>query len=487
MLVFSCITQPAIAATSLTSLCQGSDVVTNPDNAHQYCLTAPSTWTAAQASAQAQGGNLVTINDQAEQDWLLQTFGNTAPLWIGYTDQASEGTFVWVSGQSATYTNWLPTEPNDGKCYANEDYAAMNWFSEIGSWNDLPDNGFWQDCTGVSAFCGLEGTLQEVPEICNTGFVTLAGLVEIEPPVVEPPVVEPPVVEPPVVPEPTGGTIQGTKWNDMDGDGVLSGAPALAGVEIYLDLNQNGALDAGEPTQITGDNGEYRFTGLEAGTYVVREVVPEGFEQTYPAKRSTPGDGLADTVIEFYDSGTGPIPGPYGSSGGIHKTRVGRRTYTIEPVNPNVVLGPIPPSPVVGRNAQVDWVSLPSGSYLTVGFTDEVIVDGPGDDVFIRSFDRQDSANENADIYVSSNGTDFTFLGRVNERGLVKLDLASIGYTAPVTAVRVVGVDEKGTAPGFDLITVLGLPGSVSAPDYHTVDLAKDATVDQVDFGNHKS
>ena len=470
-LMFSVIARPAIAQSNC------DEPATNPANGHQYCLTAPGTWTESQAEAAARGGNLVAIDDRAEQDWLLETFGNSQPLWIGYTDKFAEGNFVWVGGQNTTYTNWLPTEPNDGKCYANEDYTAMNWFNPAGSWNDLPDEGFWQDCTGVSAFCGLEGTPQAVPPACETGFVALAGIVEF------------PVAAPPAPPAPpaTGGTIQGTKWNDANGDGDRNGEAALAGVQIYLDSNQNGTLDAGEPTQTTGENGEYRFTGLDAGTYVVREVTPAGFEQTYPAKRSTPGDGLADEVIEFYDSGTGPIPGPYGSSGGLHKLRVGGRTYTIEKVDPKVVLGPIPPSPVVGRNNKVDWLSLPAKSYVTVGFTDEVIVDGPGDDVFIRSFDRQDSANENADIYVSSNGTDFTFLGRVNERGLVKLDLASIGYTAPVKAVRVVGVDEKGTAPGFDLIAVLGLPGSVSTPDFHTVSLAEGATVSNVDFGNAKS
>jgi hypothetical protein len=134
------------------------------------------------------------------------------------------------------------------------------------------------------------------------------------------------------------------------------------------------------------------------------------------------------------------------------------------PVKSDVFIGPPPPAPVVSQNSQVKWLSLPEGSYVIVSFNDEVIVDSPGDDIFIQSFDPRDSANENADIYVSEDGSNFTYLGRVNERGTVKLDLASIGYKKTVKYVKVLGVDEGGCSPGFDLINVRGLPGSVAPP-----------------------
>ncbi|HEC83671.1 MAG: hypothetical protein DRR08_18575 [Candidatus Parabeggiatoa sp. nov. 2] len=82
------------------------------------------------------------------------------------------------------------------------------------------------------------------------------------------------------------GEIGGIKWNDLNGNGVLDkDEPGMAGVTIYLDLNENGALDEGEPRQVTDKDGRYKFSELEPGTYVVREVVPKGYRQTFPGTK----------------------------------------------------------------------------------------------------------------------------------------------------------------------------------------------------------
>ena len=80
------------------------------------------------------------------------------------------------------------------------------------------------------------------------------------------------------------GLIRGTKYIDRDGDGTLKDGDhhRLAGVTIYLDTNNNSALDAGEPSTVTDSHGNYRFNGLVAGTYYVREVVQTGWVQTAP-------------------------------------------------------------------------------------------------------------------------------------------------------------------------------------------------------------
>jgi GH24 family phage-related lysozyme (muramidase) len=65
------------------------------------------TWTQAQAQAVSFGGNLVTVNDAAENQFLVNTFGNLN-RWIGLTDEVVEGQFKWVNGEAVTYTNWIP-------------------------------------------------------------------------------------------------------------------------------------------------------------------------------------------------------------------------------------------------------------------------------------------------------------------------------------------------------------------------------------------
>ena len=77
----------------------------------------------------------------------------------------------------------------------------------------------------------------------------------------------------------------------------------LGGVTVYLDLNQNGKLDSSEPTQTSaGDNqdhcfadssGIYKFSGLLPGEYVVREVVPKGYDEAYPGSRIFLGPDIA--------------------------------------------------------------------------------------------------------------------------------------------------------------------------------------------------
>jgi hypothetical protein len=48
--------------------------VINPDNGHAYFLLAPNSWTRSETQAVALGGHLATINDQAEQDWVVAEF-----------------------------------------------------------------------------------------------------------------------------------------------------------------------------------------------------------------------------------------------------------------------------------------------------------------------------------------------------------------------------------------------------------------------------
>ncbi|HEX8200141.1 MAG TPA: SdrD B-like domain-containing protein [Isosphaeraceae bacterium] len=285
--------------------------------------------------------------------------------------------------------------------------------------------------------------------------------------------VEARIVEPPT---PGGtGTVTGIKWHDVNGNGQREpNEPGLAGVTIYIDLNGNGAHDSNEPSAVTAAQGGYRIVGIAPGRHTCREVVPTGMTLSFPGTGTTRGNGFADVVLEFHDSGRGPRPGPYG----VIKTR------PLTPCSADIVLGPPPPGPITGRNPAVEALGLPTDTYVTVGFTDETVNDGPGNDLFIRSFDPSDSANESADVFVSANATDFVRLGRVNEIGNVGLDLASIGFTQPVKAVRVVGLDNRGSNPGFDLISVEVLPNSIGPVNAHLVNVTAGGVVENINFGN---
>ncbi len=96
--------------------------------------------------------------------------------------------------------------------------------------------------------------------------------------------------------------ISGRKFEDFNGDGTDNGGTdiGLAGWTIFLDNNNNGTLDGGEPTSATNGSGNFNFTGLGPGTYRVREVQQSGWVQT----TADPADidassGLGFTSADF--------------------------------------------------------------------------------------------------------------------------------------------------------------------------------------------
>lgn len=112
----------------------------NPATGHWYDIVssgADGSWLSAENNAIALGGHLVTINAATEEAWLRTTFGTSTRYWIGFTDAAVEGTWVWSSGQPVTYINWDELEPNDSMPPPiGEDYAVLNWDTATGQWND---------------------------------------------------------------------------------------------------------------------------------------------------------------------------------------------------------------------------------------------------------------------------------------------------------------------------------------------------------------
>ena len=79
------------------------------------------------------------------------------------------------------------------------------------------------------------------------------------------------------------GTISGSVFTDLNANGRHeAGEAGIKGATIYLDANNNGKLDKRETSTLSDKRGQYRFTGLAAGTYRVREVGAESVANTAP-------------------------------------------------------------------------------------------------------------------------------------------------------------------------------------------------------------
>lgn len=100
------------------------------------------------------------------------------------------------------------------------------------------------------------------------------------------------------------GALAGLVFDDSDGDGTRDiGEPGRAGWTIFLDLNDDGVLDAGETSTITDDTGAYHFDHVLAGQVVVGQVLAGGWIGTFPSSGRQPVTVLADTTTEGVDFG----------------------------------------------------------------------------------------------------------------------------------------------------------------------------------------
>jgi gliding motility-associated-like protein len=106
-----------------------------------YNPNTTNSWNTAQSQANAVGANLLTVCSLAENNavWnAAQVAGISGGLWIGYTDQASEGNWIWQDGSTCTFTNWNTSEPSNSSCIGSsdgEDGAVIQMSN--GKWNDV--------------------------------------------------------------------------------------------------------------------------------------------------------------------------------------------------------------------------------------------------------------------------------------------------------------------------------------------------------------
>ncbi len=125
--------------------------VYNPTTGHMYEIV-NGNWDAAEHKAITLGGHLVTINDQAEQTWLINTFGSNTYYWIGLNDVTSDNHYEWTSGEPVTFTNWERADDNNSDWF---DWISMN-YGGPGIWNYF--------CLNCASYGIAECQTNSVPE-----------------------------------------------------------------------------------------------------------------------------------------------------------------------------------------------------------------------------------------------------------------------------------------------------------------------------------
>ncbi|MFO0834417.1 MAG: GC-type dockerin domain-anchored protein [Phycisphaerales bacterium] len=142
------------------SSAKAQDIIAGPFSrgSSQYYLTSLTSWASAEALAVSMGGHLVTIETQAENDWLGTTFQPllttyTGGPWIGlHGGGGASGTWSWVSGSSSTFRFWDADEPNN--LCGNETVVHFHWGAGS-AWNDIADDPNDQCASGTLPLNGI--------------------------------------------------------------------------------------------------------------------------------------------------------------------------------------------------------------------------------------------------------------------------------------------------------------------------------------------
>nr|XP_046192665.1 CD209 antigen-like protein C [Oncorhynchus gorbuscha] len=104
-----------------------------------FLSTETKTWKESRQDCLKRGADLVIINSDLEQEFLL-SFNKRA--WIGLTDSVTEGTWKWVDGTPLTTPSyWYSQQPDNGRdnpANGEEDCVELNtetWLP-VKAWND---------------------------------------------------------------------------------------------------------------------------------------------------------------------------------------------------------------------------------------------------------------------------------------------------------------------------------------------------------------
>ena len=83
------------------------------------------------------GGYLAELLSSEEEARLNAILAKDIDYWIGLTDLAHEGVWMWQERRTeADIFNWAPRQPNNGNALAHEDCVVKR--KTDGLWNDRP-------------------------------------------------------------------------------------------------------------------------------------------------------------------------------------------------------------------------------------------------------------------------------------------------------------------------------------------------------------
>jgi len=77
------------------------------------------------------------LRDEDANNFLVSSMQSSS-AWLGLSDEATEGSFVWPFNNAITYRNWNDDHPKTGNAGENADYVEIEKSS--GKWNNLYGN-----------------------------------------------------------------------------------------------------------------------------------------------------------------------------------------------------------------------------------------------------------------------------------------------------------------------------------------------------------
>ena len=104
------------------------------------------TWEQSRTDALSRTGHLATITTEAEWMFIRASFFDVLQnryTWLGASDAETEGTWKWVTGETWSFTRWLPGQPDAGII---QNYLAI--------WGEASTNLMWDDGFGIATAPG---------------------------------------------------------------------------------------------------------------------------------------------------------------------------------------------------------------------------------------------------------------------------------------------------------------------------------------------